>query len=55
MYAEDSGEYICRAVNDFGEDLTKATIACKRERYSTDHIHIVYRNIFNFFPFSFFV
>lgn len=30
VYAEDSGEYICRAVNDFGEDFTKATISCKR-------------------------
>lgn len=30
VYGEDSGEYVCRAVNDFGEDFTKATISCKR-------------------------
>lgn len=31
VYAEDSGEYVCRAVNDFGEDFTKATVSCKRK------------------------
>jgi hypothetical protein len=30
-YPEDSGEYVCRAVNDLGEDTTRATISCKRE------------------------
>ncbi|XP_045531935.1 titin isoform X5 [Pieris brassicae] len=30
VYSEDSGEYVCRAVNDFGEDFTKATVSCKR-------------------------
>lgn len=30
VYAEDSGEYICRAVNNYGEDKTKASISCKR-------------------------
>ncbi|XP_023947919.2 titin [Bicyclus anynana] len=30
VYAEDSGEYVCRAVNDFGEDFTKATVSCKQ-------------------------
>lgn len=30
VYAEDSGEYVCRAVNDYGEDKTKASISCKR-------------------------
>ncbi|CAH2104070.1 unnamed protein product [Euphydryas editha] len=30
VYAEDSGEYVCRAVNDFGEDFTKATVSCKK-------------------------
>lgn len=29
VYSEDSGEYMCRAVNDFGEDFTKATVSCK--------------------------
>lgn len=29
VYPEDSGEYVCRAVNDYGEDFTKATISCK--------------------------
>ncbi|CAG0878668.1 unnamed protein product [Darwinula stevensoni] len=28
-YSEDSGEYVCRAVNDYGEDFTKATFMCK--------------------------
>lgn len=30
MYAEDSGEYICRAVNNHGEAMTKAMVTCKR-------------------------
>lgn len=30
VYAEDSGEYVCRAVNDYGEDFTKANISCKK-------------------------
>lgn len=29
FYAEDSGEYVCRAVNDFGEATTTATVSCK--------------------------
>ncbi|PSN37209.1 Titin, partial [Blattella germanica] len=29
-YPEDSGEYVCRAVNDLGEDKTRATISCKK-------------------------
>lgn len=31
VYAEDSGEYVCRAVNEYGEDFTKATVSCKRK------------------------
>ncbi|KAL1117095.1 hypothetical protein AAG570_004423, partial [Ranatra chinensis] len=31
VYPEDSGEYVCRAVNAYGEDFTKATISCKKE------------------------
>lgn len=30
VYAEDSGEYVCRAVNDHGEDFTKANVSCKK-------------------------
>ncbi|XP_050422457.1 titin isoform X5 [Adelges cooleyi] len=30
MYAEDSGEYVCRAVNDHGEAITKAMVTCKQ-------------------------
>lgn len=30
IYAEDSGEYVCRAVNEFGEDFTKASVSCKK-------------------------
>lgn len=33
VYAEDSGEYVCRAVNKLGEDFTKATISC-RSKYN---------------------
>lgn len=29
VYPEDSGEYVCRAVNDLGEDFTRATVSCK--------------------------
>lgn len=29
VYPEDSGEYVCRAVNDLGEDTTRATVSCK--------------------------
>lgn len=29
VYQEDSGEYVCRAVNKYGEDRTKASISCK--------------------------
>ncbi|XP_068082222.1 titin [Anabrus simplex] len=29
-YPEDSGEYVCKAVNDLGEDTTKATVSCKK-------------------------
>lgn len=31
VYGEDSGEYVCRAVNDHGEAFTKASISCKRK------------------------
>lgn len=30
VYAEDSGEYVCRAVNEYGEDFTKASVSCKK-------------------------
>lgn len=30
VYSEDSGEYVCRAVNDYGEDFTKASVSCKK-------------------------
>lgn len=30
VYAEDSGEYVCRAVNDHGEDFTRANVSCKK-------------------------
>lgn len=29
VYPEDSGEYVCKAINDLGEDTTKASISCK--------------------------
>ncbi|XP_074100964.1 sallimus isoform X11 [Cotesia typhae] len=29
VYPEDSGEYVCRAVNNYGEDLTRASVSCK--------------------------
>lgn len=30
VYSEDSGEYVCRAVNEHGEDFTRANISCKK-------------------------
>uniref|UniRef100_A0A1I8N5F2 Ig-like domain-containing protein n=2 Tax=Musca domestica TaxID=7370 RepID=A0A1I8N5F2_MUSDO len=30
VYAEDSGEYVCRAYNKHGEARTKATVSCKK-------------------------
>lgn len=30
VYPEDSGEYVCKAVNDYGEDTTRASVSCKR-------------------------
>jgi len=29
VYPEDSGEYVCKAVNDLGEDTTRAAVSCK--------------------------
>ena len=29
VYAEDSGEYVCKAINDLGEDTTRASVSCK--------------------------
>jgi titin len=29
IYAEDSGEYVCKAINDHGSDTTKAFVTCK--------------------------
>lgn len=29
VYPEDSGDYVCRAVNSFGEDFTRASVSCK--------------------------
>lgn len=31
VYPEDSGEYVCKAINDLGEDTTRASVSCKRE------------------------
>lgn len=45
VYGEDSGEYVCRAVNDFGEAITKATISC-RSRFYTLYSYIKFYNIF---------
>ncbi|GFY64285.1 titin [Trichonephila inaurata madagascariensis] len=32
VYAEDSGEYTARAVNDYGEDITRTTLKVKAQR-----------------------
>lgn len=29
VYPEDSGEYVCKAINDLGEDTTRAAVSCK--------------------------
>ena len=31
VYSEDSGEYVCKAINDLGEDTTRASVSCKRQ------------------------
>ncbi|KAL6255452.1 hypothetical protein P5V15_013787 [Pogonomyrmex californicus] len=30
VYPEDSGEYVCKAINDLGEDTTRAAVSCKK-------------------------
>jgi len=35
VYGEDSGEYVCRAINNHGEDRTRATVSCKSKLEST--------------------
>ncbi|XP_046465810.1 titin isoform X2 [Neodiprion pinetum] len=30
VYPEDSGEYVCKAINDLGEDTTRASVSCKK-------------------------
>ncbi|XP_014664087.1 PREDICTED: titin-like [Priapulus caudatus] len=40
VYPEDSGEYICRAVNDYGEDHNRTTLECMGDRpidWTTQH------------------
>ncbi|CAL4067925.1 unnamed protein product, partial [Meganyctiphanes norvegica] len=32
VYPEDSGEYMCRAFNDYGEAVTKCTLKCEGKR-----------------------
>lgn len=39
VYTEDCGEYVARAVNDYGEDTTRTTLRCK----GMLNIHKVYR------------
>ncbi|OXU24124.1 hypothetical protein TSAR_014966 [Trichomalopsis sarcophagae] len=31
VYPEDSGEYVCKAINDLGEDATRASVSCKQQ------------------------
>lgn len=31
VYPEDAGEYICKAINDVGEDTTHASVSCRRK------------------------
>lgn len=40
VYSEDSGEYVCKAYNDYGEDFTKAFVTCKSKQGT---IYIVYK------------
>lgn len=35
VYSEDSGEYVCKAINDYGEDTTRAFISCKSLCFSS--------------------
>lgn len=39
VYAEDSGEYTCRAVNKLGEDFTRATVSCKGKQTIQFRLH----------------
>lgn len=41
VYAEDSGDYVCRAVNDYGEDFTRATISCRSNNYTKYYYNIL--------------
>lgn len=47
VYGEDSGDYVCRAVNEFGEDFTRATISCKRELKICFNQFTIGEHIFN--------
>lgn len=47
IYAEDSGEYVCRAINDYGEDTTKAFVTCKSKDLNLN-IYVVCYDL-NFF------
>jgi len=33
VYPEDSGEYVCKAINNLGEDTTRAAVSCKSMLY----------------------
>lgn len=57
FYAEDSGEYVCRATNDFGVSETRATVSCKSEFlelylsyfsiHVDDSLSVFYRTTYN--------
>lgn len=34
VYPEDSGEYVCKAINDLGEDTTRASVSCKSKIFA---------------------
>lgn len=48
MYFDDSGEYLCRAVNDHGEATTKAMVTCKRMLILYKFTHILKNNKNNY-------
>jgi len=49
VYGEDSGEYVCRAINNYGEDRTRATVSCKSKLGYKDIVFNAFNIIFVFF------
>ena len=56
VYTEDSGEYVARAVNDYGEDTTRTTLRCKgimQNHASKMLADLIFQSSFYLFAFLF--